>query len=167
VSIKLHFQVRLSVQSASYHCDWNLEISLALSTDCQCWHRADPLDDTQSALIGRHLQNMLPSQMAHHTVFSSFKLMPEAFVAEKAIRQFEDVVLGRARAKVRSLNFHMVNRRRSASDVGLEYSGGVESVAKSPMQDLRRRCLPHGVHVAVHRLSQLRIHLVRNGHDIG
>jgi hypothetical protein len=34
-------------------------------------------------------------------------------------------------------------------------------------QKLRRRCLPQGAHVAVHRLSQLRIHLVRNGHDIG
>jgi hypothetical protein len=131
VSIKLHFQVRLSVQSASYHCDWNLEISLALSTDCQCWHRADPLDDTQSALIGRHLQNMLPSQMAHHTVFSSFKLMPEEFVAEKAIRQFEDVT-GRAGAKVGSLNVHRVNRRRTPPMWA--WSIPVEAVVTSAMQ---------------------------------
>jgi hypothetical protein len=74
VSIKLHFQVRLSIQNASHHCDWNSEISLALSTDCHGGHGADPLHYTQSALIGRHLQNILQSQIAHHTVFSSVKL---------------------------------------------------------------------------------------------
>jgi hypothetical protein len=82
VSIKLHFQVRLSVQSAFQHCGWNSEVSLALSTDCHGGHGADPLDYTQSALIGRHLRNILQSQMAHHTVFSSFKLMREEFVTE-------------------------------------------------------------------------------------
>jgi hypothetical protein len=82
VSIKLHFQVRLSVQSAFQHCGWNSEVSLALSTDCHGGHGADPLDYTQSALIGRHLRNILQSQMAHHTVFSSFKLTPEEFVTE-------------------------------------------------------------------------------------
>ena len=72
MSIKLHFQVRLSSQSAIQHRDWNSEVSLALSTDRHSGHGADPLDYVQSALIGRHLQNVLQSEMSHHTVFSSF-----------------------------------------------------------------------------------------------
>jgi len=31
---------------------------------------------------------------------------------------------------------------------------------------LRCRCLPHDIHVAIHRLCQLRIHLIRDSHDI-
>jgi hypothetical protein len=119
VSIKLHFQVRLSVQSAFQHCAWNSEISLALSTDCHCGHGADPLDYTQSALIGRHLRN-IPA-ISNGTPYSVFFIQAdrgEEFVAEMSIRHFEDVA-GRAGAKVRSLNFHMVNRRR-VSYVGLE-----------------------------------------------
>jgi hypothetical protein len=71
VSIKLHFQVCLSVQSPFQNCDWNSEVSLALGTDCHGWHGANPLGYTQSALISsRHLQNVLQSAAAHHTVFS-------------------------------------------------------------------------------------------------
>jgi hypothetical protein len=75
VSIKLHLQVRLSVQSAFQHRDWNSKVSLGLSTDCHCGHRANPLGYTQSALISsRHLQNVLQSAGVNHTVFSWFKL---------------------------------------------------------------------------------------------
>jgi len=81
VSIKLHLQVRLSVQSACQHRDWNSKVSLALGADCHCGHRADPLDYTQSALIGMHLRNILQSQIVHHTVFSSFKLNARNCVA--------------------------------------------------------------------------------------
>jgi hypothetical protein len=55
VSIKLHFQVRLRIQNASHHCDWNSEVSMALSTLGDCGHGADPLDYTELAFIGSHV----------------------------------------------------------------------------------------------------------------
>jgi hypothetical protein len=75
VSIKLHFQVCLSDRSSFQNCHWNSEVSLALGTDCHGRHGANPLGYTQSALISsRHLQNVLQSEAAHHTVFSSFNV---------------------------------------------------------------------------------------------
>ena len=108
VSIKLHLQVHLCVQNASHHCDWNSKVSLALGTDCHCGHRPDPLDYTQSALIGRHLRNILRSLIAHHTVLSSFKLTPKfalGFVAEMSQFVNLKMLVGRAGAKLRGLQF--------------------------------------------------------------
>ena len=46
----------------------------------------------------------------------------------------------------------------------------IRMVSANPLKldwrKLRCRCLLHGLHVTAHSLSQLRIHFVRNRHDI-
>jgi hypothetical protein len=62
----------------------------------------------------------LQSQMAHHTVFSSFKLMHEQFVAEKAIRQFEDVAR-KGTSQGPETQFPYGESPKNVSDVGLGF----------------------------------------------